>query len=265
MTSKKAMLSRHPGVEPVWGLIALLVATLAACEMPLVEPEANPSPYHERRVWAVVPFEDEAGAAQAVNGSAFADRIARHLRNVEGLDALPTTRVIAAMQSLGLRGITSVHEAEQLIRLLKVDGLLVGSISAWDSYQPPKLGASVRLYARVESAKNANGRAPAGLDYRKLMRAATAHQVPGESHQPQFLAQVSGHWDGADGAVLNRLKAYANGRTPPDSPAGWRRYLLSMDLYSEFVAHDLVRRLFALEWDRIHSETSRPREAGNSP
>jgi len=252
MTSKKAMLSARR-LMPHWmpRLVALGAMCLVGCgSSRFVEPSTDRSPYPNPKVWAVLPLANES-TSQTANGVRLAEQLAQHLRQVEGLDALPIGRAVNTLQAAGLTKVETEHEANQAIRLLKVDGILVGSVTAWDPYDPPKIGASIRLYAKPLTAGEKDGSSPTGLDYRRLMTATTAFQVPGvdTSGKPKFVAKVSGHLNGADGRILNRLKDYANGRTPDKSPSGWRRYLISMDLYSEFVGHELIRRLFALEWD----------------
>ena len=247
MTSEKVKLRWFAAVLKA-GILSLAVG----CQSPGVEqPAQQLSPYPENKVWAVVPLANLSGDPK-VETNGFAEDLSRQLRQIDRIDALPMATTLEALQAAGLqphRELTD-GQARQLMRLLKVDGLIGGAVTAMDPYDPPKIGLRIRLYARPLTEAEAASAPRTGLDYRRLLTAASAHQVPGQGTEPRFVAQVSHHFDAASGAVIQRLKNYARGRVPTDSPSGWRRYLLSSDLFREFVCHEMVRRLFDLEWDR---------------
>jgi hypothetical protein len=258
MTSEKAKLRRMD-----WCLAGLvLILSICGCVDPnkIEQPSAELAPYPDKKVWAVVPFVNLSGDA-SVSGMDFATALIQQIQQIDGLDAIPVTRVIEAQKAAGFdpRSVLTETAARQLIRVLKVDGLITGEVTSWDPYTPPKIGARIRLYARPLTAGEAASKSKTGLDYRRLLTAANAAQVPGVGSGPRFVAQVSHHFDAANGGVLFRIKDYARGRVPIDSPSGWRRYLLSSDLFREFVSHELVRRLFDLEWDRQTAVGRSPR------
>jgi len=204
------------------------------------------SPYPADKLWAVAPLENESGVSLA-DGLVMADRIAQQLQQVPGIRVMSVNRVIEALEASRLGRITSIHEAEQLMRTLGADGLLVGTITAWDPYDPPKIGLAVDLYRRQAAS-------PGPVDTRRLTRAATSDELPGLIIHESPIAQSAGYFDAANGDVRQNLTAYAYGRAPSDSPAGWRRYLLSIDLYGEFVAHEVVRDIFSTERRRLTNE-----------
>jgi hypothetical protein len=131
------------------------------------------------------------------------------------------------------------------MRALEVDGLLVGTITGWDPYDPPKIGAAVQLYRR--RVPTAAGR----TDPRKLSRAATPDELPVPEGAEPPVSEVAHYFDAANGTTRRLLRNYAHGRAPTDRPAGWRRYLLDMDLYGRFVSHELMRRMLKAEWQRL--------------
>ncbi len=250
MTSEKAMLSRagrgRRSMRATLVLIVVVAAGLAGCrlfEKPIERPQALVSPYPADKLWAVAPLRNESGTT-LVDSFTVADKLAQQVEQVSGITVLPVNRVLEAMRATGLERIGSVGQAMGLMQTLDADGLIVGTVTAWDPYEPPKIGATVQLYTR---------RAPdaAGVDTRALTYAATDDRLPGLIEHDQPTAQASGYFDAANGEVLTRIKAYATGRTPLDSPAGWRAYLLSMDLYTEFVSYELTRRLLDSEWRRM--------------
>jgi hypothetical protein len=51
------------------------------------------------------------------------------------------------------------------------------------------------------------------------------------------------------------------GRSPNESAIGWRRYLASMDLYSEFASHQVLAELMQAEWLRVGAEGAGERVA----
>lgn len=260
MTSKKAMLSLLAALLGVW--------LLAGCDLfpkRIVQPTQYASPYPAQKLWAVAPFRNESGTS-IVDSAVFADHLTQQIQQAPGITIVPVNRVIAAMNALDMPAVTNLGEAMKLISALQVDGLLVGTITAWDPYEPPKIGAIMQLYARQIAGGGT------ALDTRQLTLASTDENLPGLTAYRQPVSTVSGHFDAANGAVLQRLTDYAHGRSPQDSAAGWRRYLLNMDLYSEFVSHELMRRLFATEWERLHAgmrptttESAKPTSENTTP
>jgi hypothetical protein len=238
------------------GVTCLLLVTAGGCGFPprpLDQPRQFPTPYPAIKTWAVAPLRNETGTTQA-DGTAMADRLTQQLQQVAGIRVLPVNRVLEAMAAIEINAIDSTAKVYRLMEVLGVDGLLVGTLSAWDPYEPPKIGLTMQLYSR----EVADAQTP---DPRKLTRAATDDWLPGVRATRQPIATVSHHFDAANGDTLKYLRHYAHGRVPPDSPAGWRRYLLSMDLYAEFVSHEVMRRLFAAEWKRLTVEVNQAESA----
>lgn len=226
--------------------VTVALAAPAGCKrQATVEPNVYASPYVQPKVWAVAPLSNQSGVSEA-DGARLADHLAQQLQQAESINVVPVNRVIEAMSAMKLAQVASVGDAMALMNTLRVDGLVVGTITAWDPYDPPKIGATVQLYSRTPRDR--------AMDPRLLTRAATSDALPSTQQQDQPIATAGGHFDAANGTVIRRLEAYAHGRTPSDSAAGQRRYLISMDLYSEFVSHELMRRLFATEWDRLHAQ-----------
>jgi hypothetical protein len=71
-------------------------------------------------------------------------------------------------------------------------------------------------------------------------------------------AVVAERWDAKNNQVLLDVKAFAEGRMKQVSAMGWKRYLASMDLYSEFVGYRAVDDLLQQEWIRT---SEGPRQA----
>jgi len=160
MTSKQIMLTLS--------LAALCVAVtlLGGCQKEQ-RVDAVKAPYEARQVFAVAPLRNESGSAYA-DGVRIADKITAQLALTKGLDTLPVNRVLSAMQALGLSAVTNKGDAIRLRQMLGVDGLVVGTITAYDPYEPPKLGLSLELY--LDSRLVWQG---SGFDTQKLSRSAS--------------------------------------------------------------------------------------------
>ena len=161
LTSKQIMLI----LSSVWLLWATLV--LAGCDM-RQRAAVVTSPYERRQVFAVAPLRNESGNRYA-DGLNLADKLAQQLALTRGIDVLPVNRTLAAMHALGFGQITEVRQARQLQRALGVDGLVVGTVTAYDPYNPPKLGLALELYVDGQLAPRDAG----PVNPRKLTRSPT--------------------------------------------------------------------------------------------
>ena len=119
--------------------------------------------------------------------------------------------------------------------LLGVEGLIVPTITAFDPYDPPKMGASLQWMAGGPVNK------PNGVDVRELIKAMTP--PPDETPERNRKArQAVGMFDAANGSVRERLIQFAEGRHEPAGPLGAREYLVNMDRYSAFVWSELIEQ-----------------------
>jgi len=248
MTSKQVM----------WVLAALLLAGCAVFK-PRSDPQVLHSPYQTRRIWAVLPLRNEAGTA-TVDGVALADRLTEQVEMVEGIDVLPVNRVLAAMQLMEARQISTPAQARALLAALGADGLIVGTVHAYDAYDPPKIGLALELYTQPAVEQHE-------LDLQRLLVAATEDDAqpapapqagpPGPVRQP--VSTVSGLWQGSDPLVRKQLEAYTRERGPEDpGHEGWRRYRSNINLYSEFVARAAIARLLDAESQRLKAAVAPP-------
>ena len=211
------------------------------------------APYERRQVWAVAPLRNESGSRFA-DGVAVADQFARRFEQARGLDVIPVNRVLAAMETLQLGQVSSEPEAMRLLRILGVDGVVVGTISAYDPYDPPRLGLAVELYTDPRLPEST-------LDLRRLSLAAVDDMTrrpaqAGADGQP--VSVVSGFFDAADPAVRTWLDRYAaeRGRQNPDDDP--RLYRLSMDRFTEFVTYTVSSHLLRQETQRVEGSPGHP-------
>lgn len=253
MTSAQTM---QPGsrLETLWRALraaALLAALpLTSCDLgpQLRPPMPLRSPYEAPLVWAVAPFANESGVS-IVQGDRVADAFAEQIESVDGLRSVPVNRVIAAMRQLDLKRIASPSDAMKLMQTLNVHGVIVGTVTAYDSYDPPKFGAAIQLFQRDGLHHGGCG---GMIDPIAATRAPSERPLSVDSsRQEPATAQASGVFDAANHQTLVWLDDYAVGRTEPNSAFGRREHLVRMDLYTQFVAYRLLHDLLASERVRL--------------
>ncbi len=197
-----------------------------------------------RQLWAVAPVANESGVS-TVDTHRVSDIFTPALQGVVGIDTIPVNRVIFAMRHIGMTAVTSPAEARQLARALGADAIVVGTVTAFDPYPPPTLGAAVQLFA-----PDPRGTA-IDLDPKKLTRAPRdPFAAAGQVGPATAIAQAAGVFDAANHQTLAWLASYAAGRTAPDAPFGPDIYLMNMKLYTQFVCFRLIHDLLHDEWAR---------------
>ncbi len=228
------------------GMAAMLILAIGiGCQQQhrgqLERPSDLLTPYDTPQLWAVAPLANESGTT-AVDRMAITDLLSEQCQQVDGVDTVPVNRVLLAMQRLGIQAVTTPQDARNLIVVLGVDGLVVGTITAWDPYQPPKLGLAIQLFTADTI--------PAGDDFDPdRARRATGETTSTGTATP--IAQSAGIWDASNHRTLASLQSFARGRTRIDSAYGPDLYLVDMDLYTQFVAHRLVEKLLRNEHSRV--------------
>jgi len=249
MRGKEAMNTHARSVG--WALLGMMTAA-AGCASPardvLTSPSLSVAPYDTSRgevLWAVAPLRNESGTSEA-DPEAMGDKVVAAVEEIQGVRCVPLNRTIAAMAALGMRSLSTPADARKLAQAMGVDGVVVGSITAYDPYTPT-LGLALALYARPGAMTPAAD----SLDTRALTAAPSdAGRVRGSGFADAPLAVASEHLDAKNHQVLLDVKAYAQGRQKTPSALGWRRYTASMDLYGEFAAHRMVDALIKQEWVR---------------
>ncbi len=251
MTSAQTMQpnEHRSGHSLMLGLAALLILAIGfGCQNRhkgrLERPSSLLAPYDAPQLWAIAPLANESGTT-AVDRMSITDLLSEQFQQVDGVNTVPVNRVLLAMERLGLNAVTTPQDARNLIVVLGVDGLVVGTITAWDPYQPPKLGLAVQLFT-AESMPPATN---AAFDPNTARRATGETVSPPSTATP--IAQAAGIWDASNHRTLASLQSFTRGRTRLDSAYGPDLYLVDMDLYTQFVAHRLVEKLLRNEHSRL--------------
>lgn len=216
---------------------ALLMLSCVGCqEQPKYGVENPLNWFGQRRVvWAVAPAVNLSGMKE-VDPLLQGDLVYQSLQEVNGITAIPVNRVVEVYTTLHLEKVQSEEQAALVCDLLGCDGLLVPTVTAYDPYDPPKLGASLQLFTKDGLERQRN------VDVHDLARQATPG--PNDSIQrSQTFHQAVGMFDAQNGSVRNALAAYAAGRHDPAGPLAGKEYLVNMDRYSGFVYHELIGQL----------------------
>jgi hypothetical protein len=234
--------------------LTAVAASLSACAPrdELSFPQALVSPYDQSAgdaLWAVAPLRNESGTS-SVDVLAMSDLLVAKVQETHGLACVPINRTLATMRVLGMDAVRTPSQARTLARAMGVDAIIAGSITAFDPYDPPKVGLTLGLYASGASDL-AQGNRPgtSAIDPRTIASSATESGVTLAGLRP--LAVVSEHFDARNHATLMDLRRYAVGRTDDRAPLGWRSYTASSELFSEFAANQAVARLIEAEQVRL--------------
>lgn len=230
----------------VWMMMG--VAALCGCEgtPELVLPRVLQSPYaasHGETLWALAPLNNESGVSK-IDMLQVTDMVAATVAEVNGISVVPVNRTLAAMAARNMSGVRSPRDARALAEALGVQGIIVGTITAYDPYDPPKLGMTLALYTTDMKGSER-------VDPKQLSSAYSDQKGSTTKYEDKPAAIVAEHLDAANHEVLAELKAFATGRHDQASSLTWRRYTASMELYTEFAAYHCVDRLLRSERDRI--------------
>jgi hypothetical protein len=235
------------------GLLLLALLCLAGCQ-PMNsrhdpgQPRVLSSPYPAQPVVvAVAPPINESGFSQ-VDVLRVCDAIVNQVQEVPGLMALPTNRVLGAMERLGLSEVGTAEEARTLARALGADLIIVTSITAWEPYEPFEIGFNSGVFAVTERA---GAVVRDMVDPSRLRSAASDAGLGVSSGQAGPDAIASIHLNAADADVRALVSRYAKGRHDPQSALGSVRYLKAMRHYTQFATYHLVDLLLAAERQRV--------------
>jgi hypothetical protein len=190
----------------------------------------------QRRVWAVCPAVNLSG--EQVDPILQADLLYQQLQQVDGLTVIPVNRTVEVFAALGIDKIRSQHQAETVCQALGCDALAIPTVTIYDPFDPPKLGASLSLMSRT-----AGGDDGKPIDPQALLREAAPTAPPPMPAADKNFIQVVGMFDAANGSTRQAVLQYAAGRNDPLGPMGEREYFQSMSRYCGFVYHALIQRL----------------------
>jgi hypothetical protein len=131
-------------------LLLTALAGCAACPDIVPLPELH-NPFPQLRAVAVLPFSNQSNTDPTVDGDEVANFDATQLQQIPGFEVVPVgvTRQAIIQHKIVLQGPPEVFRSElrRLGRLLKVDAVVVGSVTDFTPYYPPRMGLAVDWYA----------------------------------------------------------------------------------------------------------------------
>jgi hypothetical protein len=188
-----------------------------------------------RQTWAVAPTIDLSG--ENIDPLLQSDIVFDQLQQVHGLTVIPVNRVIEVFASLKISQIQSEEQAAVVCDLLGCDAIVVPTITLYDPYDPPKVGASLQLFQ-----KSASFSRPEQVNPQELARQAAPELTQSLPATGAFV-QAVGVFDAANGSTREAMYLYADGRQDPTGPLGKKEYLVDMDRYCGFAYTSLIRDL----------------------
>lgn len=189
------------------------------------------SPKYAPRSFAIAPAINLSGQRQP-DPLLQADIVFNEFQQVRGITVVPVNRVAQAYAGLGIRQVESPDDAARVCDALGVDALVVPTITIFDPYDPPKMGASLQTFVR--KSRSSDGM----VDVRKLSRQPT-DSVQSGPKRTDFI-QAARLFDAAAGTTRIRVSEYARGRIDPSGALGEREFYMNMDRYAAFVWHELI-------------------------
>jgi hypothetical protein len=109
------------------------------------------NPFPQLHSVAVLPFVNQSDTDPTVDGDAVANHYITQLQQIPGFEVVPlgVAKQAIVQYRIALEGPSRLYRAElrRLGRLLNVDAVVVGSITDFSPYYPPRMGLAVDWYA----------------------------------------------------------------------------------------------------------------------
>ena len=128
-------------------IIAVLVLLSGGCSLmpkPAIEPKVF-NPFPQLTKVAIAPFFN-LSTTPSVDGRQFAQCYYRELQEIQGFEVVPVGVVENAIEEYGLR-MDSATDVRALAQVLEVDAVVIGAVTDYDPYYPPRCAFMVEWYA----------------------------------------------------------------------------------------------------------------------
>jgi hypothetical protein len=135
---------RHLALLAASAFAALLLSGCAAVPDRHVLPVYH-NPFPQLHRVAVLPFFNQS-AEPTVDGDAVAQAYYNELQAIQGFEVMPVGVARRLLEASRLHPHTG-SDFQELARLLRVDAIIVGSVTEYSPYYPPRMGLSVDWYA----------------------------------------------------------------------------------------------------------------------
>lgn len=205
------------------------------------------NPYPHVRAIAVAPFlTDSLGHGEHGNGAAAhedrgmqaAEIFANELAQVPGVRVIRPGHVKDVVLRDASR-IANVQEALAAAKKLGADAIIVGCVTDYDPYPPPRAGIAIQMFAENPEARN-----PAGDPTSEVLSGRPLAVTPAE--QRFLVIAFERVFDAHQAATRAELRDYAESFTPEDRGFQGEGYFLGVyDRYLHFCANVMIRELLA--------------------
>lgn len=125
-------------------LCALVLSGCAAVPDRHVQPVFH-NPFPQLHRVAILPFFNQSNEP-TVDGDAIALAYYNELQAIQGFEVMPVGVAKRFLEASRLRPVTG-SDFQELARLMRVDAVIVGSVTDYSPYYPPRMGLSVDWYA----------------------------------------------------------------------------------------------------------------------
>ena len=201
----------------LWGLA--LAGGCAAIPEKLYEPQFH-NPFPQLHRVAVLPFYNQS-AEPTVDGEAVAMAYYGELQAIPGFELMPVgvTRQLLAASGVEPR---TPSDFQKLARLMNVDAVLVGSITEYSPYYPPRIGIAVDWYAANPGFHPipAGYGLPWGTADEEYIPGSLVQQAEFELAREQLRTQTP-PLPADDAEEIAPADRQASASTPLDLPADW--------------------------------------------
>lgn len=229
------------------GLLVAGVVTLPGCTQQRQTVAVRPI---SARVVVVAPALNLSNDS-SIDALKLTDVVAAELTSVGGVAVIPVNRVLARLLQQGRSVIDTPEDALALARDFGAEATVVAAITHYDAYDPPKLGVILQWYGDRPRRMD-------GLDPVAASRLAS-DVLPVETAGASPHVQIQRHYDAAEEDLLEAIENYGEEREGHRSPYGWRRYVVSQELFVRYCISDAIRTMLTQE--ALARETSRASEA----
>ena len=167
------------------------------------------------------------------------DIVAAEMTTFQGVAVIPVNRVLAALIRQGRDAILTPEDALAIADEFGADATVVTAVTAYDGYTPA-VGVVMQWYwRRRASATELDPVAASRLASEPVGSSETVVQGPA--------VQVQRYYNGSDGALQGEIRAYGATRDGASSPYGWRRYVVSQELFVRYCIWDSIRTMLSQE------------------
>jgi len=129
-------------------LLPLLLLQMCGCALlPDVthQPQFH-NPFPQLTKVAVVPFANQT-EEPTVNGRMVASHYRNELQKIPGFEVMPLGVVEARLAAWRQTNFDEAVDFQMLARMLEVDAVVIGAVTDFSEYYPPRMGVSVNWYA----------------------------------------------------------------------------------------------------------------------